>query len=83
MMPTMGGQFFVRLPAIREELPGGTVFSSTLRMVTGAANLHHVHFGRILALFAAIFAALRRRTPAGLARAFIFFPLISHLNSPP
>src|SRR5215203_2704132 len=58
---------------------GTPVLSTAVRVMTGAADLHHVNLGRVLALLAAILAALRSRTAAGLARALLLL-LVRHLN---
>src|ERR1700760_1000165 len=49
-------------------------------MMTGAADLHHVNLGRVLALLAAILAALRRRTTARRARALALRLFVSHFR---
>jgi hypothetical protein len=48
-------------------------------VMAGAADLHHVNLGRVLALFAAILAVLRRGAAASLTRALSLF-LVSHLE---
>src|SRR5437763_5396119 len=52
-------------------LPISTLFPYTTlfrSMMAGAADLHHVNLGRVLALLAAILAVLRRGATAGRAR---------------
>jgi len=51
--------------------------------MAGAADLHHVYFGRILALFAAIFTILSCRTAAGFARTLALVLFVCHFNEPP
>lgn len=51
-----------------------------VRVVTGAAYFHHMNFGCVFTLFAAILAVLRRRTTARFARAFRL-PVIGHFEN--
>jgi len=50
--------------------------------MAGAADLHHLDFGCILALFATIFTILRRRTRARLTRALVFVLFVRHFFPP-
>src|SRR5438270_2114751 len=54
-----------------------------VRVVTGAADFHHVNLGRVLALLAAILAVLRRGATTRRARALVLRLLVRHLNPPP
>src|SRR5919205_1660798 len=50
-------------------------------VVAGAAYLHHVDLGRVLALLATVLAVLRRGAAAGLTRALVLTVLVGHLRS--
>ena len=52
-------------------------------MMASAADLHHAHFRRGLALFATVFTILRRRAPADLSRTLFLVLFVRHLNLPP
>jgi hypothetical protein len=53
---------------------------TALRMMAGAADLHHAHFRRGLALFATVFTILRRRAPAGFPRTLVPVLFVRHLD---
>jgi len=56
---------------------------TAFRVMTGAADLHHAHLRRVLALFATVFTVLRRRAPACLSRTLVLVLFVHHLNQPP
>jgi hypothetical protein len=74
-LKTKGFQFIVQ----RSGFSVSPALSPAGGVVAGAADLHHVHLRRVLALLRAVLAALRRRAVAGLASALVLL-LVRHLN---
>ncbi|MDT7688090.1 MAG: hypothetical protein QOE46_849 [Acidobacteriota bacterium] len=84
MRPVSTGTY--RRPRVARPRAHGVCVSRDVRLLlavgvmAGAADLHHVNLGRVLALLAAILAALRRGATTGLARTLLLLTLVRHLN---